>query len=58
MRPECHPRVPLPLPQAGPVPREGIRGRAPKMTACAPPSKDCAPKEINGLGDTGVQIEA
>ena len=39
------------------------RGRAPQMTACAPPnencappSEDCAPKKINRIGATAVQI--
>ena len=27
-----------------------FRGRAPRMTACAPPSVDCAPKKLIGSG--------
>ena len=29
-----------------------------QVTACAPPSKDCIPKESNRLGATGVHSEA
>ena len=46
--------------ESGPAPRGGgIPGPCPlQMSACAPPSEDCAPEEINRLGATGVQIEA
>ena len=42
---------------ADPAPRGAYRGRAPQMTACAPPNKscappseDCAPKKLTGSG--------
>ena len=48
-----------------PAPRGAFRGRAPQMTACAPPKRKLCPskrglcpEEINRLGATGVQIEA
>ena len=31
-----------------PAPRGANRGRAPQLTACAPPSEDCAPKKLTG----------
>ena len=43
--------------QADPAPRGAYRGRAPHLTACAPPNEncappneDCAPKKITGSG--------
>ena len=38
--------------QSGPAPRGGGHSGAvpPQMTACAPPSEDCAPKKLRGKG--------
>ena len=30
--------------ETDPAPRGAYRGRAPQMTACAPPNKNCAPQ--------------
>ena len=41
-----------------PAPWGAYQGRAPQMTACAPPKQGLCPGEINRLEATGVQIEA
>ena len=34
----------------GPAPRGAFQGLPPQLSACAPPSKDCAPKKLTGSG--------
>ena len=36
--------------ESGQASRWTFQGRALRMTACVPPSKDCAPKKLTGSG--------
>ena len=42
--------------ESGTAPRGAFRGRVPQIIACALPSEDCAPKESNRPGATGVHF--